>query len=167
MSVVNNLQYMKTHISLNQAKLHTGRVPSWPSTKSLIRIKSVKMATTGVAYCFYKNFKTNLSAEPLLELCPPYPERGGIYCLLVRFPLASASASALASIFSWPRIIFWTSRWNITKLAYIHCLEEENSLLDFSGLDLVFKVTAAPWNVQNTVSNSHRYIVGKRRGWVD
>ena len=56
-------------------------------------------------------------------------------------------------------VIFWTSQWILTKLAYIHCLEEGKSWWKFDDLYLIFNVTLALWNIQNMVSM--RYLLYK------
>ena len=108
----------------------------------------------------------------MYSLCPPPPnlEGRGIYwfwCGSRWHPL------------SFPCIIFWTSPWILTKLAYVHRWKEGKSWLDFGYLDLIFKVTVALWLVSVSAvrfhfhalspepvdgfwPNLHRYIAGRR-----
>ena len=79
----------------------------------------------------------------------------GVY-VLVTLTLFSRSQEHFEMSKIWfPCMFFWTSGWILTKLAYIHCWEEGKSWLNIGDLYLIFKVTAAHWNVQNMVSVSY------------
>ena len=41
------------------------------------------------------------------------------------------------------RAVLRTSGWIFTKLAYVHCLKREKSLLHFGDIDFIFRVTSA------------------------
>ena len=98
----------------------------------------------------------NIYFDVRLEIMSHQPGGWGYILFLVRIPSALASASTLSFLC----IIFWTSQWNLTKLAYIHCWKEGKSWLDFGDIDLIFKVTMALWNVQNMVSSVRLWTSG-------
>ena len=83
-----------------------------------------------------------------IYLCPPNRPKGGGQIVFAVDPVGVRVAS-------FPCVIFCTLAQNrriLTKLAQIHCWEEDTSWIYFGDLDLIFKVTTALWNVQNMVS---------------